>query len=51
MLRNDAMDRFMSVGASGWSKEAGVEDRSDSLVGQPKVLDTWKRRAFGEISR
>jgi hypothetical protein len=26
MLRNDAMDRFMSVGACGWTEEAGVED-------------------------
>ncbi|GGF85711.1 hypothetical protein GCM10011319_51940 [Mameliella alba] len=27
IFSNDAMDRFMSVGTGGWTKEAGIKDR------------------------
>ncbi|MCF8520242.1 MAG: hypothetical protein K9G81_16745 [Rhodobacteraceae bacterium] len=50
VLRNDAMNRFMSVSASRRSKEACVEDRGESLVGQAEVRETGECRAFGGIS-
>ena len=40
MLRNDAMDWLMSVGACGWTEKAGVEDRGEALVGKAKVSET-----------